>query len=129
MPPYCTPFSIPEEWGQFDVDGDGVFLSIFVNAGNSVEPDWREGVFDLELFTESKGCKKAVEYHDAPSHLASATLPQWVKSQNPNLRGNQRGVLYYDKSDGWSRLADLLPLLIEVRFITMCLNLVMIWCA
>lgn len=116
MPLHCTPFVLPQEWGHFDPeDEDNGFLIVYVNAGTSVDPDWRKAVFDLELFTETRGRKKFVEYKDANQQLQTATISQWVNLQKPGSHGNTRGVLYYHKKDGWLRLGDLLPVLTEVR--------------
>lgn len=100
MPLHCTPFALPQEWGQFHHEGDNQLLIIYVNAGTSVDPDWRSAVFDLEEFIKSSGRKRIVQYYDADLQLQTTSIPQWVNLQKAGLRGNTRGVLYYDKKDG-----------------------------
>ena len=116
MPLHCTPFALPQQWGQFDPEGsDNALLIVYVNAGNSVDPDWRSAVFDLEEYIQSGGRKRIVQYKNADCELQTVTLSQWVNLQRTGLHGNTRGVLYYHRKDGWLRLGDLLPLLTEVR--------------
>lgn len=116
MPLYCTPFEPPPDWAQFDPyksNSSGI-LQVFLNAGNAVVLDWRSAIFDLEQFIKYKGNTRLVHIKDHENELQRVPLLQWVKSEKPQLRGNTRGVLYYDKDDGWNRLNDLLPALKEV---------------
>lgn len=115
----CIVYTVraPRDWAQFDPyqsNSSGI-PQVFLNAGNAVVPDWRSAIFDLEQFIKNKGNTRLVHIKDHENELQRVPLLQWVKSEKPQLRGNTRGVLYYDKDDGWNRLNDLLPALKEVR--------------
>lgn len=117
MPLYCTPFELPQGWAQFDHDHstEKGIVQVFLNAGSTVVPDCRSAVFDLEEFIKSEGNKRLVYIKDDENELQRVPLLQWVNSQKPQLRGNTRGVLYYDKKNGWVRLNEQLLSLKEVQ--------------
>ena len=110
----CTPLEPPIEWGRFTHQTQDVIV-VAVNAGDLLEPCWCEATFDLEIFNRSWGTRKEVHVFDSEAEeFQTQTLAQWVTSRKPSLRGNTRGVLYYDSCGDWRRLQALLDERIQV---------------
>ena len=110
----CTPLVPPAEWGRYSGQAQDVII-VALNAGDLLQPCRCEAAFDLELFSTSFGTRKDVHTFNAEAEdFETQALAQWVTIVKPSLRGNTRGVLYYDDCGKWCRLQALLDEQIEV---------------
>ena len=116
----CTPLVPPSEWGRYSGQAQEVII-VALNAGDLAQPCWFEAVFDLELFCSSWGTRKDVHIFDSEAEeFETQPLAQWVTSVKPSLRGNIRGVLYYNTCGRWCRLQALLDEQVQVSVVHHC---------
>ena len=110
----CTPLELPIEWGRYTSQAQEVVV-VALNAGDLLQPSWYEAVFDLEVFNYSWGTRREVHAIVSEAEgLQTIPLAQWVTTIKPSLRGNAKGVLYYDTCGKWCRLQALLDERFEV---------------
>lgn len=110
----ATPLEIPEVWGQYDPVNIQDVLLVFVNAGLISKAFWQCAAFDFEVFRSTRGVSRLVHTQTGEGNFETHLLSTWVTTCKPGLRGNTKGVLYYDKEKGWQRLHVLLDELQEV---------------
>ena len=110
----ATPLQTPELWGQYDRVNLQDVLLVFVNGGVISKAIWHCAAFDCEVFRSTRGTSRLVHTTTSEGNFDTLQLSTWVTDCKPGLRGNTKGVLYYDKEKGWQRLHILLSELQEV---------------
>ena len=110
----ATPLDAPDLWGQFNSESRQDVLLIFLNAGTVARADWQCAAFDLEAFRSTQGVSRLVHTISSEGGFETTTLASWITSCKSGLRGNSRGVIYFDQAKEWQRLHILLDELVEV---------------